>query len=267
MNKRIRAKRFFQLTKLGIIASLSLSAGITQAQDNEVSSTESSSSSLDITYGPKIGLTSSGFYEGFWGGRQHTGGVTGVAIGGFASYKLLDFVSVSAELMYMQQGGTRVELKESLVDGSLITTTGNVKLHNVEFPVLVRASLPNPVLGFRPQLILGPSVGFNVAAVQSQDITYFVDEFNESPTGIEAFARTGSGTENVRSEYRSMQYGLNVGLGAEIPLEGGANTIIFDARYRYGINPINNGYDPNDLLRDASDIRSNTFLFSIGITL
>nr|WKN38406.1 porin family protein [Tunicatimonas sp. TK19036] len=257
-NRVLNKARCFAMT-LPVIAALSAPDAFAQDAD--------SGTGQPLVYGPKIGLTSSGFYEGFLNGRQHTGSVTGVAVGGFASYSLLDFLDVSAELMYMQQGGTRVELKESIVDGSLITTTGNVKLHNVEFPVLVRLGMPNPVLGIRPQLVFGPSVGFNVAAIQSQDITYFVDAFNETPAGLETFARTGSGTENVRSEYRSMQYGLNVGLGAKIPLEGGSNTFFFDARYRYGVNAINNGYDPNDLLRDATDIRSNTFLFSIGITL
>lgn len=206
-----------------------------------------------LMYGPKVGLTSSGFYKGFLGGRTHTGSVTGIALGGFASYTLMDYISVSAELLYMQQGGTRVELKESMVDASLITTTGNIKLHNLEFPVLVKAGLPNVLPGIKPQLILGPSVGYNVAAVQSQDITYFVEDF----------ARTGSGSEDVRSEFRSMQYGLNVGVGAEIPLT--SSVFVFDVRYRYGINGVNNGFDVNDLLRDATDLRSNSFMFSVGL--
>lgn len=262
MKKRVRLPRLLQFAKLSLIASLSLPGRFAQAQDSDVSTSAMSS---ELSYGPKIGLTSSGFYEGFLGGRRHTGSVTGVAVGGFASYQLLDMLSVSAELMYMQQGGTRVELKESLVDGSLITTTGNVKLHNIEFPVLLKVGTPNPVMGIRPHLLLGPSVGFNIAAIQSQDITYFVEQFNETLTGVESFARTGSGSENVRSEYRSLQYGLNMGVGAAIPLEG--RTFFVDARYRYGINAINNGYDPNDLLRNANDMRSNTYMLSVGLTL
>ncbi|MEM8967918.1 MAG: porin family protein [Bacteroidota bacterium] len=244
---------------------------LAQDESSSASSDDSSESgsgfSLPLVYGPKIGLTSSGFYENFMGGREHTGSVTGVAIGGFATYSLLDFLSVSAELLYMQQGGTRVELKESVVDGSNIAITGNVKLHNVEFPVLLRAGLPTPIMGIRPQLVIGPSIGFNVAAVQSQDITYFVGDvaIDDERTGRAQFSRTASGSENVRSEYRSMQYGLNIGLGAEIPT--GSNTFLFDVRYRHGINPINNGFDPNDLLRDATDLRSNSFMFSVGLTL
>lgn len=244
-------------------------APVLAQNEDSGSDLESSGSSvgLPLVYGAKVGLTSSGFYEGFSDGRQHTGSVTGFAVGGFATYSLLDFLSVSAELLYMQQGGTRVELKESVVDGSNIAITGNVKLHNIEFPVLLRAGLPTPIMGIRPQLIIGPSIGFNMAAVQSQDITYFVGDvaFDDERTGRAQFSRTASGSENVRSEYRSMQYGLNIGIGAEIPVE--SNAFFFDVRYRYGLNPINNGFDPNDLLRDATDIRSNSFMFSVGLTL
>ncbi|MGB3850508.1 MAG: outer membrane beta-barrel protein [Tunicatimonas sp.] len=219
----------------------------------------------EITYGGKIGLTSSGFYKDFFEGRPHTGSLSGLVVGGFASYSVLDFLDVSAELLYMQQGGTRVELKESIVNRTPVAITGNVRLHNVEFPVLLRATLPNLDLGFKPQLVIGPSVGYNVAAVQSQDVTYFLAPYDDTQAGLEAgaFSTTNSGSENVRSEYQSMQYGLNIGLGVEIPME--AFTLVFDTRYRYGINPVNNGFDANDLLRDATDQRSNSFVFSLGV--
>ena len=219
----------------------------------------------EITYGGKIGLTTSSFYEGFVEGRPHTGSVTGLTVGGFASYTLMDYLDVSAELLYMQQGGTRVELKESTVNGTPIAITGNVRLHNVELPVLLRASLPNLGIGIKPQLVVGPSVGYNVAAVQSQDVTYFLAPYSDGELGPEAgaFTTTNSGSENVRSEYQTMQYGLNIGLGAEVPTE--AFTLVFDARYRYGINPVNNGFDASDLLRDATDLRSNSFVFSVGV--
>ncbi|MEM9829347.1 MAG: porin family protein [Bacteroidota bacterium] len=270
INQTWRRVRQMLLTML-LAVCFAAAPALAQDESSSASSDDGSGSglgfSLPLEYGPKIGLTSSGFYQGFMGDRDHTGSVTGLAIGGFATYSLLDFLDVSAELLYMQQGGTRVELKESVIDGSNIAITGNVKLHNIEFPVLLRASLPNPVMGIRPQLVVGPSIGFNVAAVQSQDITYFVGDvsFDDERTNRAQFSRTSSGTENVRSEYRSMQYGLNVGLGAEIPAS--ANTFFFDVRYRYGINPINNGFDPNDLLRDATDLRSNSFIFSVGLTL
>lgn len=236
-----------------------------QAQDDATSVSSGGGFLSEITYGGKIGLTSSSFYEGFAEGRPHTGSMTGLMVGGFASYSVMDFLDVSAELLYMQQGGTRVELKESIVNGTPVAITGNVRLHNVEFPVLLRASLPNLGIGIKPQLVVGPSVGYNVAAVQSQDVTYFLAPPSDEELGIESgtFSTTNSGSENVRSEYQTMQYGLNIGLGAELP--GEAFNLVFDARYRYGINPVNNGFDANDRLRDATDLRSNSFVFSVGV--
>ena len=75
---------------LPVVATLSVQNGFAQDADSGAGHT--------LMYGPKVGLTSSGFYEGFFGGRQHTGSVTGVAVGGFAVYDLLDFVSASANL-------------------------------------------------------------------------------------------------------------------------------------------------------------------------
>jgi hypothetical protein len=222
------------------------------AQDADSGS--DSGGSLPITYGGKIGLTSSGFYEFPTKDRDHTGHVTGVAVGGFVNYPITDIFTVSAELLYMQQGGTRVELKESVLGGNTLLT-GNVTLHNIEIPILIRAGLPGLLPGFKPELIVGPSFGFNLAARQSQDYTFFVGDFPVTSDGI----------ENVRSEFRSIQLGLNLGLGTEVAV--GDHLMYFDARYRLGLSPINNGYDAFNLLRDATDIVANSFLFSIGFTL
>lgn len=213
-----------------------------------------SGGTLPITYGAKLGLTSSGFYEFPTKDRDHTGHVTGVAVGGFVNYPITDMFTASAELLYMQQGGTRVELKESILGGNTILT-GNVTLHNIEIPILIRAGLPGLLPGFKPELIFGPSFGFNIAARQSQDYTFFVEDF---PV-------TTDGTENVRAEFQSVQWGLNLGLGTEVAV--GDHELYFDARYRMGLSPVNNGYDAFNLLRDATDIVTNSFLFSLGFAL
>ena len=210
--------------------------------------------SLSLTYGAKIGLTSSGFYEFPTKDRDHTGHVTGVAVGGFVNYPINDMFTASAELLYMQQGGTRVELKESALGGNTVLT-GNVTLHNIEIPLLLRAGLPGLLPGLKPELIIGPSIGFNLAARQSQDLTFFIEDF---PV-------TTDGSENVRSEFQTIQWGLNLGLGTEVAV--GEHLMYFDARYRVGLNPVNNGYDAFNLLRDATDIVTNSFFFSLGFAL
>ena len=226
----------------------------TTALAQEADSGGDSGGSLPITYGAKLGLTSSGFYEFPTKDRDHTGHVTGLAVGGFVNYPITDMFTASAELLYMQQGGTRVELKESALGGSTVLT-GNVTLHNIEIPILLRAGLPGLLPGFKPELIVGPSLGFNLAARQSQDFTFFIEDF---PV-------TTDGTENVRGEFQTLQWGLNLGLGTEIAV--GEHLMYFDARYRVGLNAVNNGYDAFNLLRDATDIVSNSFFFSLGFAL
>jgi len=246
---------FRRRSSLRLVWALSFLAGwSTSVFAQENASDGDSGGSLALTYGAKIGLTSSGFYEFPTKDRDHTGHVTGVAVGGFVNYPINDMFTASAELLYMQQGGTRVEVKESILGGNTILT-GNVTLHNLEIPILIRAGLPGLLPGFKPELIVGPSFGFNLAARQSQDYTFFVEDF---PV-------TSDGTENVRAEFQSIQWGFNLGLGTEVAV--GEHLLYFDARYRFGLNPVNNGYDAFNLLRDATDIVSNSFFFSLGFAL
>jgi hypothetical protein len=244
--------RYHPLRLACLLCLLLLWGPLAQAQDDD--SGDAASAGSGLRYGAKIGLTSSGFQEFPTLDRDHTGHVTGVAFGGFVTYPLTDLFTASAELLYLQQGGTRVELKENIL-GSNTVLTGNVTLHNIEIPLLIRAGLPGLLPGFKPELVVGPSFGFNLAARQQQDLTYFIDEF----------AVTTDGTENVRSEFQSIQWGLHLGLGTEVTV--GSHLLYFDARYRMGLSPVNNGYDAFNLLRDATDIVSNSFIFSLGFAL
>ncbi|MFP4088745.1 MAG: porin family protein [Cyclobacteriaceae bacterium] len=252
MKTRSSGGRYHPLQLASLLCLLLLWGPSVLAQDADNGGASSSSSGL--RYGVKVGLSSSGFYEFPTKDRDHTGHVTGVAAGGFVTYPLTDIFTASAELLYLQQGGTRVELKESILGGNTVLT-GNVTLHNIEIPLLIRAGLPGLLPGFKPEIVVGPSFGFNMAARQQQDLTFFIEEF---PV-------TTDGTENVRSEFQSIQWGLHLGLGTEVVV--GSHLLYFDARYRMGLSPVNNGFDAFNLLRDATDIVSNSFIFSLGFAL
>lgn len=203
-------------------------------------------------YGVRAGLVSSGFYQQDFSRITHTGDISGFTLGGFASYDILDFLDVSAELLYLQQGGSRMAMINSLVDDSPVTTTAFTRLHNLEFNVLARLSLPGFADPLRPYFLLGPGLGYNITAVQQQDITY---EYG-------GFSYTGSGSEQVRSDFRSLQYGLYLGLGSMFP--AGSNMLSVDIRYRYGLNPINNGIDPFNRLGSVSDFSTHSWMLTIG---
>jgi hypothetical protein len=200
----------------------------------------------------RAGLVSSGFYEQNLQRLSHTAAITGLALGGFGSYDVLDFLDVSTELLYLQQGGSRMSMINSLVDDSPITTTAYTRLHNLELNVLARLSLPGLADPLKPYLLLGPGLGYNITAVQQQDITY---EYGD-------FSYTGSGSEQVRSDFRSMQYGLYLGLGSMLP--AGSKMLSVDVRYRYGLNPINNGFDPFNRLGSVSDFSTHSWMLTIG---
>lgn len=239
-----KRKTFISLLAL---AASGLSAFTAQAQETTTESTS------DLRYGFRAGLVSSGFYHQDLSRHPHTSNLTGFTAGGFVSMGVLDFLDVSAEVLYLQQGGSRMKIIES--DNSWITTTALTRLHNVEGVILAKLTLPGLSTSLKPQILIGPAVGYNITAIQSQDISY---EYGD-------LYYTGQGSEQVRSDFQSLQYGLHLGAGVEIP--AGAKLLSVDFRYRYGLNPINNGYNPANQLGSVNDFYSNSFMLTVGYSI
>lgn len=209
---------------------------------------------LNLRYGIKAGMTSSGFYHYDLKQQKHTGSIAGVAAGGFVSISPMDFLDVSLEVLYMQQGGTRTELSISPVNDSPIATTASTRLHNLEVPLLLKINIPGVSTALRPQFIAGPALGYNIKAIENKDISFQYGDYYA----------TASGTEDVRSDYRSLQYGVYAGAGIELPVN--TQMLSVDFRYRYGINPINNGMSATNILRNATDIRTNSYMLTFGLS-
>ena len=205
-----------------------------------------------IGYGVKLGMTSSGFYQKNLTRKPHTADIAGLTVGAYADYGVLSFIDISAELLYLQQGGSRTEIINSWADNSPVVTTAYTRLHNLEANLLVKLSLPRATKPLKPHLLLGPGVGYNITAVQQQDITY----------DYGGYRLTGSGSEDVRADFISLQYGLYAGLGADIDM--GSQQLSIDLRYRYGLSPINNGYNPFNELANVNDFSSNSWMVTIG---
>lgn len=211
-------------------------------------------SSLNLRWGVRAGMTSSGFYHYDMKQQKHTGSLAGVAAGGFISIRPMDFLNVSLEILYMQQGGTRTELSSSSIDGSPIATTAHTRLHNLEVPLLLKINIPGISSAFKPQFIAGPALGYNIKAIEDKDISY---QFGD-------YYVTANDTEDVRSDYRSLQYGVYAGAGIEVPMN--TQMLSVDFRYRYGINPINNGMSITNMLSNANDIRTNSYMLTLGLS-
>ncbi|MEK6481463.1 porin family protein [Catalinimonas sp. 4WD22] len=227
---------------------------ITTSSMAQESGETDNSSPQAIKYGVRAGLTSSGFYHQDLTQHKHTGSITGVTVGGFVTYSPISLLDVSLEVLYMQQGGARTQLRNSAVDESPIATTANTYLHNLEVPLLLKFNIPGISTTIKPQLIVGPALGYNITSIESQDISFqYGDQF-----------ATGSGKEDVRSDFRSLQYGAYAGAGIEIPM--GANELSVDFRYRYGVNAINNGMDITNLIGDVTDVRTNSYMITLGMS-
>lgn len=206
-----------------------------------------------IKYGVKAGLNVNSF-----GGAPHSGSNLGFSVGAFGSYTLSDIAAVQVEASYFQQGGTLTKFKDDTRFGApedfftKNVTTSSMSLQNIEIPILFKVSLP---LGeeIKPQFLIGPSVGINLRNVEKYSTT------GELSNGVYVTAKG----RNQVGNYERFQYGLNAGVGFEIPM--GSVNLMLDARYRYGITAAKKSYSYINLARVSENITVNTVSFTFGV--
>ncbi|MBN1212096.1 MAG: PorT family protein [candidate division Zixibacteria bacterium] len=163
---------------------------------------------MNLDFGVKLGLNSTGMFgdaveENSFPKRGFIGGI-------FARRGLTPSFSIQAEVLYTQKGTEiTVENIPSLID------TLDVKLDYIEVPILFRYDFAVP-MKFKPHLLAGPALTFNVSARGSTDDggSFYPDEFDIPNTG-------------------SLDFGLVLGTGVDFPLGKGAVGI--DARYTLGM--------------------------------
>ena len=128
----------------------------------------------------------------------------GFSAGAFFTYRFSDVFAVQPEVLYTRKGA---DLREGLF---------SLKLEYIEFPLLLKFSLPLPQDALViPNVFAGPTLAVNISSELSSE-TQPVNPNQES-------------TE-------TLDYGLVFGLGAKIPLLYGALT--FDVRYTLGLKSI-----------------------------
>lgn len=155
---------------------------------------------------------------------------TGFMIGGFAQLDFVGPFALQPEVLYIQKGASQ----EADVQGT--TLTGTTKLDYIEIPVLVKFQLPVGGV-FSPNLIAGPTLGFNVTA--------------------EAELEGGgqSETEDVSDSVSTTDFGLALGAGADFGLVVG--TLSVDLRYGFSLASI------DDTEEDQS-VRNRGFMITAG---
>ena len=162
----------------------------------------------NFDFGAKLGLSSTGMFgnavdENSFPKQGFVGGV-------FFRRNFNPSMSVQTEVLYSQKGtDCTVENIPGLID------TLAIKLDYIEVPILFRYDFAVP-MKFKPHLLIGPAVAFNVSARGTTDDgnSFYPDEFDIPNT-------------------RSVDFSLVMGTGVDFSL--GAGALGIDARYTLGL--------------------------------
>lgn len=206
------------------------------------------------------GVRVGGTLNTFRGGEPHTNYNIGATGGFFFSFNLGSHFAIQPEILYMQQGGTRLFIRDDEYQGSNVSgdlysknvSTHNITLHNIDLPLLLKGRFP---IGesFSPFILIGPSLALNLAATESYTRTVFLGDGMIGNTYSE---------RRVDEGYEFLQYGAQAGAGTEIAI--GSMMLVFDLRYRYGISPVIKEFSDNNL----NNIRNrNLNTHSIALTV
>jgi len=226
-----------------------------------------------LSYGGKVGLAVSSFTNE----QPHTGSRIGYQLGGFVRYNVLPMLDVELNVMYQQQGGTKLSIEYMPPGLNTVvtrrTTTHNYSLHYIDLPVLARldvAELLGWDMEFKPKVIAGPALGILLRGYDRYDRTMELStstfpSINDPLLGTVPLRVTSTDQEDVTSNFERLNFGFYLGLGGEIPI-GMDKTLILDFTYRLGISPADTE-DPNrfNIVSAADDIRTNVISFTIGV--
>jgi hypothetical protein len=187
-------------------------------------------SSQDFKFGVKGGLNIARLnttLQTIPGGSTSTTNVIGMNVGVFGDYKISDKFSLQPELLYSMQGG-----KATLnVAGQSLTQT--LSLNYLNIPVMVKYFFTEKI-----NIQTGPQIGLLLSAT---------DKIDSSITG------TPSSSANVKSDIKSIDFGVNFGLGYDF-----TENISVSTRYNLGLSEIEkNG--------SSSSKGSKNKVFSFGI--
>lgn len=179
----------------------------------------------------------------------------------FAAYSPINALELQLEVLYMQQGGAREAYFQDLsnLDGTVVGINyfnRYVTFHNLEVPVIVRATLPS-LSGetITPRLLIGFAYGFALGAMEYNDKHYFDKNGQVTPVSNQ---RT-----NVGANYEQHQFGIIAGFAVDYTLGGKIFTT--EVRYRRGINELN--LINYSILEHSGQLYSSTLSINFAISL
>ncbi|MCB4797553.1 porin family protein [Neotamlana laminarinivorans] len=178
-----------------------------------------------IRFGAKAGLN----IASLGGDIEDYDSKLGFNIGAVAEIPVGEKFAIQPELLFSTQGA---KLEESGTDYSY---EDKLKLNYLNIPVMAKFYVAE---GFSIQA--GPQIGFLVKAESEYEEVYNGETF--------------SGDEDIKDYLKSVDFGLNFGLGYQL-----SSGIFIDGRYNLGLSNIN---DQDDA--DEFEITNGVIQFSVG---
>lgn len=159
---------------------------------------------------------------------------TGLAIGGFVSFKLADLFSLEPQLFYMQKGAT------AKVSSNGVTVNLTWYYNYLEVPVLAKLNIPLAGnVAFKPSIFAGPAFGLRIGTPSLKG--------EASGQSAEADVQNSTSTD----------FSLVFGAGARIP---GVvfNGILIDIRYTLGLSSVDDS-------AAKAEVKNRAFSILVGV--
>jgi hypothetical protein len=214
---------------------------------------DSEASGTAINFGGKFGTTLSQFTDQ----QPYTNNAQGYTGGAFIRYSFSELFALQLEANYSQQGGriTNFDVPEYYgLSGTWYDMKAEnryLRMHNIEAPLLAQFSFN--LEGTRLKLNLGPAFSYNVhSGILTEGTVFSGNEFH-----------TYTGEQNISSVINSYEYSAIGGIGFEFDVSDNLFLTI-DARYKYGINPVYEGYSYIGIPQIQGDLKNHTMYFTLG---
>ncbi|MFV0573582.1 MAG: porin family protein [Xanthomarina gelatinilytica] len=182
----------------------------------------------EVSFGPKAGVN----FANLNGDIEDNDMRVGFHIGGAAEIMFTEKMGLQAELLYSLQGTKDSYSSKETIGGVTYTEEEEAKINlsYINIPVSFKYYIAN---GFNVEA--GPQVGILASAKAKYDYKERVQGGGYDETYTE------SGDQDVKDYYKSVDFGLNFGLGYK--MENGLN---FGARYNLGLMNIDDFSNSDD---------------------
>jgi len=160
----------------------------------------------------------------------------GFTVGGFVTYSINEMFAIQPEVLYTQKGAKYEDPDDDFKETD--------KYEYLEIPVLAKFTIPTEG-NISPNLFVGPALGILMSAKWDWE---WGDE---------------SGSEDMKDDSKSTDFGLVFGAGVDIGMPHSAITI--DGRYTLGLTTICEPYtDPETEEEHECDVKNGVISFMVG---